>query len=369
MRSFWLRYVPALSFAGIVAICVAAAQPMPARVQPVKRPPGRIVNSTQVAETPLSDEEILKKAKLSETDGAKLIEYLRQRTLTETEQARIASIIKRFGADDFEERVVATEEIESYGSAAVGPLKAATKDNDAEVAYRARVALKKIETVPHSAVASAAVRAVAKLKPEGAAAALIGFLPLADDETVADVIREALVGLAVGKDGKADPALLAALFDSSSIRRAASYVALIQGGSSKETIRIKDAYPKVREAVLKEADVETKFVGLWSLATTTREKEYVSELVALIPTLPLGRICNSRTSAQDRRQSTAGPTLPQIPRVARENPRRVADLVERKGQLDRSREVRLQATRRGLHGHPGNGRQLRRTGADDLTRP
>lgn len=289
MQSLWLRQVPGIALAGLLAVNLAAEEPFPVRVQPVKRP---IVKgkTTAVAPGQLSDADALKKANLSETDGDKLIEYLHQRTLTESEQGRIAEIIKRFVVDDFEERVRATQEIESYGPAAIGPLKAAARDADAEVAFRARQALKKVETVPHSAVASAAVRAVVKLKPEGAAGALIGFLPLADDESVADVIRDALINLAVGKDGRADPALISALADASPVRRAAAYTALIQGGPADQLIRIKDAYPRVRDAIRKEADLDTRFVGLWALILTTREKEFVPELIALIPKLPRGRI-------------------------------------------------------------------------------
>jgi hypothetical protein len=289
MQSLWLRHVPAIALAALLAVNLAAEEPFPLRNQPVKR---AVVKgkTTIVAPEQLSDTDALKKANLTETDGDKLIEYLHQRTLTESEQGRIAEIIKRFGVDDFEERVRATQEIESFGPAAISPLKAAARDADAEVAFRARQALKKVETVPHSAVASAAVRAVVKLKPEGAAGALIGFLPLADDESVADAIRDALVSLAVGKDGKADPALVAALADVSPVRRAAAYTALIQGGPADQLIRIKDAYPKVRDAIRKETDLETRFVGLWALTLTTREKEFVPELIALIPNLPRGRI-------------------------------------------------------------------------------
>src|SRR5262249_24805235 len=156
-----------------------------------------------------------------------------------------------------------------------------------EIAYRAKLALKKMEKVPHAAVASAVVRAVVKLKPEGAATALIGFLPLADDETVAETIRTALIALAV-KDGKAEPALTAALTDVAPLGRSAAYVALIEGGPPGERIRIKDAFPKVREAVLKDQDTEAKFAGLWSLLMTSREKEFVPELVGMIPTLGRG---------------------------------------------------------------------------------
>jgi hypothetical protein len=244
----------------------------------------------QPGDPAISDDEALTKAGLTPTDGPKLIGYLRQRTLSDADQGKITAIIKRFGADDFDDRVKATEEIEVFGPAALGPLKTAERDPDPEVAYRARLTLKRMEKVPHSAVAAAAVRAIAKLKPDGAAAALIGFLPVADTEVVAEAIRQSLISLAVAKDGKADPAIVAALTDTSPIRRAAAYVALTEGGDAGERIHIKDAYPKLKEAVLKDTDPEAKFTGLWTLAMTTREKEFIPELIDLIPKIGRGRI-------------------------------------------------------------------------------
>jgi hypothetical protein len=254
--------------------------------QPV-RPPVRGPVTPPVAA--LTDEEALKKANLNPTDGAQLLGYLKHRTLSDADHGRISEIIARFGTDDFDDREAATEEVERYGSAAIGPLKKAEQDRDPEVAYRARLALRKVETVPHSAVTAAAVRAIAKLKPPGAAAGLIGFLPLADSEAVADAIRTALVALAV-KDGKAEPALVAALDDKSPARRTAAYIALTEGGPATERVRIKDSYAKLREAVLKEPDAEARFAGLWALALVTREGEYVAALIDLIPKLPRGRI-------------------------------------------------------------------------------
>jgi hypothetical protein len=293
-----LSVVAAGLLAGLFVVPVSAGEDPPvivklgggvAQRQPLLVPGG----AGQPAGQPTpgaSDEDILTKAGLSATDGAKLLEYLRQRTLSDLDQSKISGIIQRFGADDFEDRVKATEEIEAYGPAAVGPLKAAERDSDPEVVFRAKLVLKRMEKVPHSSVAAAAVRALAKLKPDGAAAALIGFLPVADTDIVAQAIRESLVALAVGKDGKAEPALVAALADASVLRRSAAYVALAEGGPATERIRIKDAYPQLKAAILKEADTEAKFAGLWSLAVTTREKEYVPELLNLVPQLGRGRI-------------------------------------------------------------------------------
>ena len=46
------------------------------------------------------------------------------------------------------------------------------------------------------------------------------------------------------------------------LRRTAAYVALVEGGTPGERIRIKDAYPLVKEAVRKETDVDAKFRGM-----------------------------------------------------------------------------------------------------------
>jgi hypothetical protein len=285
MRSHLPATLALVLFAGLFALPAVGRA-----LQPLGQPV-RIAQPEGTSDENLTDEEALKKAGLSPTDAPKLVEYLRVRTLSDADQGKIAGIIKRFGADDFEERVKATEEIEAFGPAAIGPLRKILDDRngDPEVIFRARVALRKLETVPHSAVAAAAVRAVVKLKPEGAAGALIGFLPVADTEAVADVIRGALVSLAA-RDGKADPALVAALSDKLPMRRAAAYVALTEGGPASERVRIPDAYPKVKEAVRADPDIEAKFIGLWTLALTTREKEFIPELIALVPQLPRGRI-------------------------------------------------------------------------------
>ena len=283
-----------LVFGGVLALPRGAVGDDP----PVKilrpaliRQPGAVVKPRNTSEDRLTDDEALKKAGLSASDGPKLIEYLRVRTLTDSEQGKIAEIIKRFAVDDFEEREKASEEVLRFGPAAIGPLRKIAEgyQGDDEEIFRARCALRKLETVPHSAVAAAAVRAVVKLKPEGAAGALIGFLPVADTEAVADIIREALVALA-DRGGKADPAIVAALSDKLPIRRAAAYVALAEGGPPGERIRLKDAYPKLKAAVRRETDTEAKFIGLWSLALATREREFLPELINLIPQLPRGHL-------------------------------------------------------------------------------
>jgi hypothetical protein len=291
MRRYGLSVLLALPLVALFLVPAAGDEPLQPVAQPVKRPPR--VPPAPPGTTPiaadLSDADALKQAGLNADDPKALLEYLKARTLTDVDQNSIGDIIKKFAADDFDERVKATEDIEKFGPAAIGPLKSAERDPDPEIAYRARQALKRMEKVPHSQVSAAAVRALVKLKPKEAAAVLIGFLPMSDTDEVAEEIRLALVALAL-TDDKPDPAIVAALNDKSIARRAAAYVALTEGGPAGERIRIKDAYPLVKEAVRKETDTDAKFRGLWSLLMTTREKEFVPDLIELIPKLPRGRI-------------------------------------------------------------------------------
>lgn len=291
MRRSWFLLAAFAPLTGLTGLLTSAAQNPPAQPLPRRVVLGATATTPAAAaeSPPLTDEEALKKAGLSPDDGARLVEYLKQRTLSDTDEGKIKTIIRRLGADEYEDREKATAEVELFGPAAIKPLRDAEKDADPEVAIRATRALKHMEKVPHAAVAAAAAKSVAKSRPPGAAAALLGYLPAADTESVADDIRTALTALAV-QNGKPEPAIVAALGDASPVRRSAAYVALVEGGPASERIRIKETYPKVVEAVRKEADTDAKFRGLWSLLLTTREKEFVGELVGMIPDLPRGRI-------------------------------------------------------------------------------
>jgi hypothetical protein len=265
---------------------------MPRFLLPVALAAGVAAVSAQPPAEPADpDAAVLRRAGLDPADGPGLVGYLKARTANDTDKGKLDGLLKRFAADRFEDRQAASAEAARLGPVAVSPLRKAAEDKtiDPEIAYRAREALKTLLGADHSRVSAAVVRGVAKLKPPGAAAALIGFLPLADSEGVADDIRAALVGLAAA-GGKADPALVAALTAPSPVVRAAAYTALVEGGPAGERVRIPDAFPAVKAAVRADPDVEAKFRGLWVLAHTTREKEFVPDLIALIPALPRGRL-------------------------------------------------------------------------------
>jgi outer membrane protein assembly factor BamB len=276
----------------LVLVPAAGDEPVPVPIKRPIRPPigGPVAPGETTIGAQLNDSEALKQAGLNPDEAGPLIDYLKARTLTEADLGKIGAIIHKFGADDFEERIKATEEIERFGPAAISPLKAAERDADPEIAYRAKQALKRMEKVPHAQVSAAAVRAVAKLKPKDGPSVLLAFLPMADTDEVAEEIRHALTAMAVTDAGKPEPALVAALGDKLVVRRSAAYLALTEGGDAKERVRIKDAFPLVKAAVRKETDTDAKFLGLWALLLTTREKEFVPDLIDMVPKLPRGRI-------------------------------------------------------------------------------
>ena len=281
-----------LSALGLAALFLGTPLIAPGQIVLRKQIRGRVAAQPDVPppDPKVTDAKALEAAGLKADDADALLTYFRQRTLSDSDLGRIQAVIRRFNEDDFDERLKAAAEAERFGPAAVGPLRtAAEAEGDPETAYRAAETLKRLEKVPHASVALAAVRALAESKPAAAAGVLLGFLPLADDDAVADEIRKTLVAMAV-RDGAAEPALVAALTDSVAVRRAAAGVALIEGGPAGSRVHIPDAYPKVREAARVEKDADTRFQLVYSLLTVSREKEAVGALIDLLPDLPRGRL-------------------------------------------------------------------------------
>src|SRR5947209_5868174 len=157
------------------------------------------------------DEDILRRENIN-TDGPALLKYIENLTVTAGDRGRIKDLIQKLGDDSFDEREKATERLSALGSVAIPFLKEATKNPDLEVVRRAEHCLKQIQTNAVGSHPAAVCRLLARKKPAGAVPILMAFLPCAEDETVADEARLALAAVAV-KDGKPDPAIVAALSD------------------------------------------------------------------------------------------------------------------------------------------------------------
>lgn len=275
-----------------LAAPLSADEPLPVQPvlpkvkQPVKKKGGA---PTTTVLSSANDPDTLKKANLPADDAKGLLDYIRARTLSDADQTKIGDVIAKFGDDEFEVREKALEAAVRFGPAAIGPLKTASANSDPEVAYRAKLALRLVEKVPHTQVVAAAARTLAKLRSKEAAAVLLGYLPLAESDDVTEAIRGALTALALTDADKPEPALLAALSDKQAVRRAAAYVALVEG-TKDDADAAKAARAQVQAAAAKDANPEAQFQGLWALLTVTRDRAHVADLIAAAPKLPRGRI-------------------------------------------------------------------------------
>jgi HEAT repeat protein len=170
-------------------------------------------------------------------DHARLLEYFRKRTVTESGEEVIRSLIHRLGHSSFRVRAKASADLIFLKRLALPFLKEAAKDPDPEVRARAEACLTRIEATPEAAQSAAHIRLLVLRKPPEAAQVLLDFLPFADDESVVAELHDALASLA-SANGKTNQSLLAALDDKRPWRRQAAAKALCHG-------RARDAFPSV----------------------------------------------------------------------------------------------------------------------------
>lgn len=162
------------------------------------------------------------------TDSGSLLTFFRQRTLTHDQLDKLGTAIQQLGDYSFAVREQASTYLVSAGRLALPFLRSALKDPDPEIARRAEYCLESIEKGPGTALVLAALRLLASRKPSGAAAALLGFLPYAEDDSVEEAAIAALVEMS-SRDGKIDAIIVAALTDPEPARRAAA--AMVMGQS------------------------------------------------------------------------------------------------------------------------------------------
>jgi HEAT repeat protein len=260
-------------------------------------------------------EKALKDADVA-TDGASLLRFFRQRTLTEDQRADLVAAVRRLGDDDFDTREQAAADLIRAGRKALPLLRPALRDDDRERARRAEQCVQEIESGKDLLLAGAAARVLAERRPDGAAAALLGYLPSADDEATEDALLRALATVGV-KDGVPDAVLPRALTDAEPLRRAAA--ARVLGR----------AVPGQREAVRKllaDADSRVRFEAAAALIRAN-DRSAVPVLLALVGEgpLPVG------WKAVDVLQRIAGEKAPPLALTSADGPERakVRDAWER----------------------------------------
>jgi hypothetical protein len=222
------------------------------------------------------DEQTLKDAKVA-TDGPDLLTFLKKRCVSEKDLERLKKLIRELGDDSFETRQNASAKLVEAGAIAVPLLREAIKDPDIEIRRRAESCLSRIEkTLVNAAVVAAAVRVLASKKPAGVAEGLLEYIPFADDDTVAEEVRIALAAVCV-RDGKADPAIVAALEDKSAPRRGAAGAALARSGLA--------AHKKAVKKLLQDKVAGVRLHVALALARA-KEKDAVPVLIELLAVLP-----------------------------------------------------------------------------------
>jgi len=232
---------------------------------------------TQAADTTAEADESALKAAGIPTDGPGLSAYFKKRTTNLSNEAHIKELVRRLGDDEFKTREDASRQLMMLGPRARPFLQAALKDSDPEIVRRAQDCLERITKETSVTALSTAVRVLARLKTPDAAAVLLNYLPSAEDERVAETIRQVLPSLAE-REGKAEPAFVEALTDRSSLKRAAAAAALAEAHPA-------DAMPKVRKLLDDSDPLIRQRVGL-ALAARG-EKDAIPALIRSIEDVPL----------------------------------------------------------------------------------
>jgi HEAT repeat protein len=250
---------------------------------------------------PRADEQTLRAAGLP-TDDAALLAFLRRRAQPETAPGRLPALVRDLGDPSAERRERAAAELVAFGPVSLPLLRAAARDaDDAPRAGRARLCLQQLEGEQAGSLPAAVARLLGHRRPAGAAEVLLAYLPFADDDAVLDDVRASLAALAV-RDGKPEPALLAALTDPLALRRATAAEVLGEAGGP-------EARPHLRRLIADPLPAVRLRVAL-TLARDGHDPEAVSTLIALLTEAPVGEA----RRAEDYLQSLAAEQAPRAPK-------------------------------------------------------
>ncbi len=245
-----------------------------------------------------ADDEKLLQAAGVKTDGPALVEFFRQRVPAHVALEKLAALCKQLGDDSFVVRENASAALMALGTRALPALRRAARDADPERQRRAEKCLSAVVDGTAAVRTAAAARVLAARKPAGAAAALILYLPFAEDDSAAEEIVSALV--AVGAPGgRIEAALSAALADKDPGRRAAAALLLGRHGNAAEKTAVRK--------LLADADPNIRVRAAQGLLAA-REKAAIPVLLALLGEGP----AEVAQQANDLLDRAAGETAPAV---------------------------------------------------------
>ena len=207
---------------------------------------GAVSAAALAGEPSAADLTILREARLP-SDPASLIAYLQTRSQPQRSEQDIHELVGRLTSTSGDERSRAITEIVRVGPATVPALRMLASDSTDAGSSAARQCLSTLELESNS-LSGAVLRVTAARRVAAAAAALIAFVPYAEDEGVVEETSFALTAVAAGNE-EVISLLIKALDDPVALRRAVAAEALSQTGYGYATsIRklLHDPNPVVR---------------------------------------------------------------------------------------------------------------------------
>lgn len=218
-------------------------------------------------------------------DDKQLLDEFRNRTLTEEERGRALGLIEKFKDASPDVRTKAAEDLIGMGPRTASLLRQTLEGRDTgakndQLMGLVRQCLAVIEGASSKPLPEAASRLLALRRPRGTVETLLAYVPFAESETIAAQILNVLA-IAGCSGGKGDPALVRALEDKVSARRAAAAVALCKGKAGEEL-------PAVRK-LLGDSDAAVRLRTAVALAHQG-DKSAVPVLIALLADLPLDQV-------------------------------------------------------------------------------
>jgi hypothetical protein len=230
-------------------------------------------------------------------DGPVLIEEFRKRTVADGLREKAEAIIRRLDAEAATEREKAEAELLAMGNDAVPSLRKALHGTGSKNTEGIRRCLSLLQRTAAAPLPTAAARLLGLRRPPGASAVLLAYLPCAEEDAMANEVRDALTRAAI-QDGKLDPALLRALDDKLAVRRITAAEAICQAGSAEDRAAVRK--------LLNDSDANVKLRVALALAGA-KDKEAIGSLIALLDQLPV----DQAGEAEDFLRQVAGDAAPQ----------------------------------------------------------
>jgi HEAT repeat protein len=233
------------------------------------------------------------------TQGPDLLKEFTKRTLPDADRDTVLALIKKLGDEKFEVRDQAENDLVKLSTTAAPLLRQNLgTSSDPEVLKRLKTCLSRIGTEAAAPCSAVTARLVALHKPEGAAEAILGYLPFAEDEAIGGEVRATLTVVSYHA-GKADPAVLKALGDKSPVRRAAAAEALCQAGG--------DEHREAIRKLLKDEDMTVRVRAGIALANA-KDKDAILPLIAMLGEAPY----DVASQAEEYLRELAGEAAPNV---------------------------------------------------------